>query len=112
MTRRHDESRGPADSLPEEGQQALSVLRAAWSAQGQSGHDVGEASCGHSKSCKAASAIGFEGLIDEVEPTSDTSAAVDNLSSAWRKKLEREGKLNREGTTLRDLVLGDTQSGR
>lgn len=102
---------GSADKLPEEGQQALSVLRGLWSAQGQSSRDVdSESSCGdnsNSKTCKATDSMTFEGLIDEVEATTDTHEAITNVQSAWRKKLEQDGKLHRDGKALRDLVLGD-----
>lgn len=106
---------GSADSLPQEGQDALSVLRGLWSAQGQSSRDVDSASsCGdgsssssRSKSCKATDSMTFDGLIDEVEATTDTHEAITNVQTAWRKKLEQDGKLHREGKALRDLVLGD-----
>lgn len=108
---------GSAESLPEEGKEALSVLRGLWSAQGQSSRDVDSAApCGKdsgssadssAKSCKATDSMTFEGLIDEVEATTDTTEAVTNVQSAWRKKLEQDGKLHRDGTSLRDLVLGD-----
>lgn len=106
---------GSADELPQEGQDALSVLRGLWSAQGQSSRDVDSASsCGEqsrSKSCKATDSMTFEGLIDEVEATTDTHEAITNVQSAWRKKLEQDGKLHREGTPLRHLVLGDDDAG-
>lgn len=106
---------GSADRLPEEGQQALSALRGLWSAQGQSSQDVESASsCGdnsNSQSCKATDSMTFEGLIDEVEATTDTHEAITNVQSAWRKKLEQDGKLHREGKALGDLVLGDDEAG-
>lgn len=108
---------GSGESLPQEGQDALSVLRGLWSAQGQSSRDVDSASScrdsssssssSSSKSCKATDSMTFDGLIDEVEATTDTHEAITNVQTAWRKKLEQDGKLHREGKALRDLVLGD-----
>lgn len=104
-----------AESLPEDGQEALSALRSLWSAQGQGRHDVDESSCesssggssgGGGSQCKATQSMGFEGIIDEVQATSDADEAVDNVQSAWRKKLQREGKLSDEGQSIRELVLG------
>lgn len=102
--------------LPENGQEALSVLKTLWQAQGQGSHTV-EQSCesnttgssGSNAGCKNTKHMGFEGLIDEVEATNDTDEAIDNVQTAWRKKLEREGKLHQEGKSVRDMVLGDAQ---
>jgi hypothetical protein len=71
--------------------EALEVLREIWSAQGQSGADLDEAS-GHRKSCKNMANVGF-GETDG------------DLRAAWRGRLEREGKLA-DGASVRDLVLG------
>jgi hypothetical protein len=46
--------------------------------------------------------VSFDGLA---EPGSD-------LRSAWRERLEREGKLNSSGGTVRDLVMGQQESTR
>jgi hypothetical protein len=75
--------------------EALDVLREVWSAQGQTSADLDEA-CGSTKSCKRMADVGFDGLAD----------ADGNLAAAWRSRLEREGKLNREGGSLADLILG------
>ena len=40
--------------------------------------------------------VSFDGMA---EPGSD-------LRAAWRERLEREGKLSAEGSSIRDLVLG------
>lgn len=119
MTENHEQAQS-ADRLPEDGQQALSVLQGLWSAQGQTGEDLGDAaSCGTedapqttegapqtegSQACKATQHMGFDGLIDEADPNE-----ADDVQQAWRKKLEQEGKRDHEGTTLRDLVLGSSQ---
>jgi hypothetical protein len=75
--------------------EALEVLRGVWSAQGQTVADVDEA-CGTSKSCKKMADVGFDGM----------AGAGGDLRTAWRDTLRREGKLNPEADTVRDLVLG------
>ena len=80
-------------------EEALEVLREVWSARGQSAEDVEEA-CGTAlttgKSCKRMSDVGFDGLADETDG---------DLRLAWRA-LAREGKLNQDTGSVRDLVLG------
>jgi hypothetical protein len=83
---------GQADSARE-------VLREVWSAQGQTSADLDEA-CGPARSCKRMADVGFDGMAG---PDGD-------LRAAWRDKLEREGKLNSGGGSLRDLVLGPAES--
>jgi hypothetical protein len=77
---------------------AREVLREVWSAQGQTGADLDEA-CGTTKSCKKMADVGFDGLA---APGSD-------LRTAWRDKLQREGKLNPDAGSVRDLVLGSAE---
>jgi hypothetical protein len=74
---------------------AVEVLRAVWDADGQDLADLDEAH-GAQKPCKNMKHVSFDGLA---EPGTD-------LRSAWRERLEREGKLNSSGGTVRDLVLG------
>jgi hypothetical protein len=81
---------------PNEG---LEVLRGVWDAQGQSGADLDD--CGNTKACKRMSAVGFDGLAAEADG---------DLRAAWKAKLEREGKLNVSGGSIRDLVLGHAPS--
>jgi hypothetical protein len=74
--------------------QALSVLRDIWQAREQT--DL-EGLFGHTKSCKAMANIGFHG---------GTNAPVDDdLRTAWRDKLAREGKLHPDGESLRDMLF-------
>lgn len=103
------ESAKPTDNLTEEGQQALSALRGIWKAQGQSSADVDEA-CGNNNICKSMSSVGFEGLAEESDtPAANTPPSVSgNLRSAWKRKLEREGKTNSEAGSVRDLVFGSS----
>ena len=79
--------------------EALEVLRGVWSAQGQTRAELDEA-CGNTKSCKKMADVGFDGL----------ASADEDLRTAWRARLEREGKLNAEGGSVRDLVLGPAES--
>jgi len=79
--------------------EALEVLRGVWSAQGQTSAELDEA-CGNTKSCKKMADVGFDGLAGTDE----------DLRTAWRARLEREGKLNAEGGSVRDLVLGPPEA--
>jgi hypothetical protein len=74
--------------------EALGVLRGIWAAQGQTSADLDEA-CG-TKSCKRMADINFDGLAGEDE----------DLRTAWRSRLAREGKLHTAGGTVADLVRG------
>jgi hypothetical protein len=79
--------------------EAVDVLRAVWAADDQSSADLDE-DCGPTKSCKNMKDMTFDGLA---EPGSD-------LGSAWRDRLRREGKLSTSGGSIRDLVLGQSDS--
>ena len=80
-------------------EEVLGVLREVWSAQGQTAADVEEA-CGTTKSCKRMTDVGFDGLAEETDG---------DLRLAWRTRLAREGKLNPEGGSLADLILGPAE---
>jgi hypothetical protein len=80
---------------------ALDVLREVWSGQGQTSADLDEA-CGTTKSCKKMADVGFEGMAD----------ADGDVRAAWRNTLRREGKLNPEAGSVRDLVLGSEPAQR
>lgn len=71
---------------------AVEVLRAVWSAEGQRLDD----DCGPQKSCRNMQHVSFDGLA---EPGSD-------LGRAWRERLESEGKRDGTEASIRDLVLG------
>jgi hypothetical protein len=79
--------------------EALGVLRGIWSAQGQTSADLDD-DCGTTKSCKRMADVGFDGLAD----------ADGDLRTAWRARLEREGKLNPGAASVRDLVFGSAES--
>ena len=79
-------------------EEVLGVLREVWSAQGQTSADLDE-DCGPTKACKKMADVGFDGLADE----------DGDLRAAWRNRLQREGKLNEETGSIRDLVLGSAE---
>lgn len=83
-----------------EPEEALEVLRGVWTAQGQTGADLDEAS-GSGKSCKRMAGVGFDEL----------AADDGDLREAWRERLQREGKL-RPGGSVADLVLGSAEPRR
>ncbi len=87
--------------MSREPDEALEVLRGVWSAQGQTSADLDE-DCGTTKSCKRMADVGFDGLA---------SAEGDvDLRTAWRARLEREGKLTPGSGSVRDLVFGSAES--
>jgi hypothetical protein len=106
MSPEHENAK-PTDDLTDDGKQALSALRGVWKAQGQTSADLDEA-CGNTKPCKSMEAVGFQGLVDE-EESQGKHGVGDNLRSAWKTKLEREGKLNSEAGSVRDLVFGSSE---
>jgi hypothetical protein len=88
---------------------ALEVLREVWSAQGQTSADL-DAACEQTKACKKMADVGFDGLADAVaDPGAGTGTGRD-LRAAWRDQLRREGKLNPEAGSVRDLVLDPGQA--
>ncbi len=108
MSPEHENAK-PTDNLTDDGKQALSALRGVWKAQGQTSADIDEA-CGNTKPCKSMQGVGFQGLADEDEDQNQANQAVgNNLRSAWKTKLEREGKLSPEAGSVRDLVFGSSE---
>jgi hypothetical protein len=79
----------------------VDVLRDVWSAQGQTEADLEDA-FGPQKECKRMADVGFDGLAD----------SGDDLRSAWRATLDRDGKLKPEAGSVADLVLGPAQGQR
>jgi hypothetical protein len=84
--------------MSREPDEALEVLRGVWSARGQGAADLDEAT-GHGKSCKRMAGVGF----------GDLTTGDGDLRAAWRDRLQREGKLNPEGGSLADLILGPAE---
>ncbi|HUJ06943.1 MAG TPA: hypothetical protein VLX31_12620 [Streptosporangiaceae bacterium] len=96
----HDASAGARAEPDHQAGETIEVLRAVWSARGQSSADL-EEMFGPARSCKAMQDVGFDGLAQD----GDTR-------SAWRAALERDGKLSREAGSVRDLVLGPAEQPR
>jgi hypothetical protein len=80
-------------------EETVGVLRAIWAASGQRVEDADEA-CGPTKSCKNMTDVSFDGLA---EPGAD-------LGAAWRERLRREGKLGTSAASIRELVLGPSET--
>lgn len=78
---------------------ARQVLRSVWEVQGNPAAELDE-ECNPNKSCKNMQGITFDGFAEEGT----------DLRTAWREKLAREGKLNTSNGSIRDLVLGSTES--
>ncbi len=74
---------------------AVEVLRDVWSARGQTEADLADG-FGPQKSCKRMTDVGFGDLA---EPD-------DDLRSAWRQTLDRDGKRKPGSGSVADLVLG------
>jgi hypothetical protein len=74
--------------------QTLSVLRDIWHAREQTDLD---GLFSHTKSCKAMANVGFQG--------GRNAPVDDDLRTAWRDKLAREGKLHPNGESLRDMLF-------
>jgi hypothetical protein len=85
-------------SQPDE---ALEVLRGVWSAQGQTSADR-DAAIGPQKSCKNMENVGFDGFAD--------ADGDGDLRTAWRARLQREGKLNPQADSIADLVLRSAEA--
>jgi hypothetical protein len=77
----------------EEGRRALDGLRAIWAATGQMGEaqDLGLECADDERGCSAN--VNFDAFADTVEPTTDTTEAIDRLRRAWKATLAKEGKL-------------------
>jgi hypothetical protein len=81
-------------AMTSEPNDAVEVLRTVWSAEPTTSDDLEALPV--AKACKNMKDISFDGMA---EPGSD-------LRQAWRERLQREGKLNTSGGSIRDLVLG------
>jgi hypothetical protein len=76
--------------------EALSVLRDIWHAREQSVADLdAELGGGRGKTCKRLKNVGIGG---------DAQPVDEDMRTAWRDKLEREGKLRPDGQSLADLL--------
>lgn len=74
---------------------AKEVLKSVWEEQGDPALTLDE-ECSPTKVCRNMQGVTFEGFADEGT----------DLRTAWRQRLEREGKYNSSGGSIRDIVLG------
>ena len=73
----------------DESDEGAAVLRGIWSSTRTSREELA-AAFGDGRSCKTTRHLGFNGYADREK---ENSAAVDNdVRTAWRETLEREGK--------------------
>ncbi len=95
---------------PDESPEALSALRGIWQAQGQTSAALDEA-CGNTTSCKSMESVGFQGLAEGADDAAakGEQSVGNNVRAAWKTKLEREGKLNTQKGSVRDLVFGPSE---
>jgi len=105
-----DEEQDQTDKLPREGVQALEALRKLWGDTGRerafSGADT-QAPSGRSTMEDIIGEVGYEGLdtfAEDGEATTNTHEAGQRLSNAWKKTMQREGKMIKEGASLGDLM--------
>jgi hypothetical protein len=110
MAKQDEEEEERPTKLPKEGAEALTALRNLW---GDTGRDrdfmQGEAErSGRATMEDIIGKVGYEDLehFAEGEATKDTHAAGERLSAAWKKTMEREGKIVHEGTSMSDLMRG------
>jgi hypothetical protein len=77
----------------EQGRRALQTLRALWAATGQTGaaDDLGLECADDERGCSVN--VNFDAFAETVEPTTDTTEAIDRLRRAWKATLAKEGKL-------------------
>jgi hypothetical protein len=78
----------------------VEVLRALWSASGQTEADLDDC-FGEQKSCKRMQDVGYDDL-----------GGGGDLHAAWREQLRREGKLDPDAVSVRDLVMRRADVGR
>lgn len=115
MSADEEKTDSPADKLPKDGAAALSALRNLWGATGREreffqtggGAGGGGSESGKSVMEQIVGEIGFGGLetfAEDGEATTNTYEAGKRLSSAWKKTMEREGKLMHPGQSVSDLM--------
>lgn len=120
-----EEKTDSTGKLPKDGAAALSALRNLWgatgreraffSADGQGGPAGGHGEMmGKSAMEQIVGEIGFGGLetfAEDGEATTNTYEAGKRLSSAWKKTMEREGKLMHPGQSVSDLMAARREQG-
>jgi hypothetical protein len=96
-----DKDRATRPERDRQSDEAVEVLRQVWSAQGQTDDELQEKFDGP-KACKRMQDVGFDDFAD----------SGDDLRSAWRATLRRDGKLKPDAGSLADLVLGTSSDRR
>jgi hypothetical protein len=96
MMRDHEERAGKAEPPTDEGRQVLEGLRTIWTVNGQmgaalSGDGLGLECADDERGCSVN--VNFDAFAENVEPTSETTEAIDRLRRAWKATLAKEGKL-------------------
>lgn len=112
-----EEEKESPNKLPKEGAAALEGLRKMWGATGRDRDFIRDGAAegsGRATMEEIIGKVGFGGLEDfaEGEATHDTHAAGQRLSSAWKKTMEREGKLMHPGQSVSDLLAAKSAGGR
>ena len=98
------------NNLPKEGANALAALRDLWGKTGRD-RDFMETEAresGRETMEQIIGKVGYEDLehFAEGEATHDTHAAGQRLSAAWKRTMEREGKIFHDGSSMSDLMRG------
>ena len=110
MANQQDEEEERPTNLPKEGESALAALRNLWGSTGRDRDFIESAQEGSGRDTmeQIIGKVGYEDLehFDEGEATTDTHAAGQRLSAAWKRTMEREGKIVHEGTSMSDLMRG------
>jgi len=110
MANQQDEEEERPTKLPKEGESALAALRNLWGSTGRDRDFIESAQEGSGRDTmeQIIGKVGYEDLehFDEGEATTDTHAAGQRLSAAWKRTMEREGKIVHEGTSMSDLMRG------
>ncbi|MGH3980967.1 MAG: hypothetical protein ACRDRZ_18545 [Pseudonocardiaceae bacterium] len=109
MSQEHENAR-PTDDLPDQGEDARSALRRGWSRSGwsEAAHtkvDVRE--CSDASCMNVEVNVGYQGMVDD-SALSQVAGVGNDLRSAWKTKLEGEGKRGSGGRSVKDLVFGDS----
>lgn len=73
---------------------------AVWTTDESAGTSAFDEECSPTRVCRNAREFSFEGI----------AADGGDLKAAWRDRLEREGKFDASGGSLRDLVFGQGSS--
>ncbi|SRR6266571_5093765 len=112
-----DEKQDATEKLPADGAKALENLRSLWSNTGADraffAAEASAAASGRSTMEEIIGKVGYDGLdtFEEGEATSDTHAAGQRLQAAWKKTLQREGKMTHPGQSVSDLIAKSREGG-